>query len=176
MTVERPNVESADKIEAVDKLSRGIGVRQGTKLGVWWWWQISQNQQVNKFSEQLEEEVSVDGAKHWVHAEVEEEHFVDPGQGFHPEQTCKRCLLMFYDGELKKWRRLLLRRTSSTIASICAWIVSMRGQRTGQCQCSTQPRWCATKSGRKMIAFNIFYLDRYPYFENVHTCMMYSFN
>ena len=34
MTVERPNVESADKIEAVDKLSRGIGVRQGTKWGV----------------------------------------------------------------------------------------------------------------------------------------------
>ena len=84
MTVERPNVESADKIEAVDKLSRGIGVRQGTKWGVWWWWQISR---INKspFPEQLEEEVSVDGAKHRVHAEVEEEHFVDPGQGFHPE-------------------------------------------------------------------------------------------
>ena len=56
---------------------------------------------INKspFPEQLEEEVSVDGAKHRVHAEVEEEHFVDPGQGFHPEQTCKRCLLMFYYGE-----------------------------------------------------------------------------
>ena len=56
---------------------------------------------INKspFPEQLEEEVSVDGAKHRVHAEVEEEHFVDPSQGFHPEQTCKRCLLMFYYGE-----------------------------------------------------------------------------
>ena len=131
MTVERPNVESADKTEAVDKLSRGIGVRQGTKWGVWWWWQISR---INKspFPEQLEEEVSVDGAKHWVHAEVEEEHFVDPSQGFHPEQTRKRCLSMFDDGEY-----------------MSAWIVSMPGQRTGQRQHSTKPQWCATKSGRK---------------------------
>ena len=48
---------------------------------------------------ELEEEVFVDSAKHRVHAEVEEEHFVDPSQGFHPEQTCKRCLRIFDDGE-----------------------------------------------------------------------------
>ena len=35
---------------------------------------------------ELEEEVCVDGAKHRVHAEVEEEHFVDPSQTVHSEE------------------------------------------------------------------------------------------
>ena len=169
MTVERPNVESADKIEAVDKLSRGIGVRQGTKLGVWWWWQISQNQQVTfpwtawrgskcRWCQTQSPCRSRRGTFCWSRSRF-------------PSWTDMQA--MFVD--VLRWR---MKNQRSTIASICAWIVSMRGQRTGQCQCSTQPRWCATKSGRKMIAFNIFYLDRYPYFENVYTCMcmMYSFN
>ena len=61
-------------------------------------WQISRSYKV-PLPEQLEEEVGIYGAKQGVQAEIHQEHFVDPSQGFHPEQTRKRCLSMFDDGE-----------------------------------------------------------------------------
>ena len=60
-------------------------------------WQISRSFKV-PLPEQLEEKVGVYGAKQGVQAEIDQEHFVDPSQGFHPE--CRHASNVCYDASI----------------------------------------------------------------------------
>ena len=88
MAIERPQVESADKVEAVQKLSWRISSGQGARIlnvkSVYLFitlcmvqifksvmgWQISTSYKV-PLPEQLEEKVGVYGAKQGVQAEID---------------------------------------------------------------------------------------------------------